>query len=265
VSKLKGSLTIVGSGIKFAAHLTHEAKSYVKTADLVLHIVSDHVTEEYLSSLNSNCENLIDRFYKGTVDRSVIYEKMAQYIAEKCFEDQNVCAIFYGHPGVFVCASHRAIELVNAIDGYSAIMLPAISAEDCLFADLLVDPGVYGCQQFEVNRFLCEKRQPDTFSDLILWQIGSLGNYNIVDKQGLRRSCEHLSILKKYLLKYYPPTHQVTFYVAAFYPDRAPLIDIIKLEELDLYQSVGIETTLFVPHLGEPTVDLEMMSLLNLK
>ena len=262
---MQGSLTIVGSGIKFLAHLTHEAEAYVKTADLVLHIVSDHIVEEYLSSLNPSFENLIDRFYKGSVDRSVIYEKMAQYIAEQCFENQNVCAIFYGHPAVFVCASHRAIELVNAKEGYSATMLPAVSAQDCLFADLLVDPGLYGCQQYEVNRFLCEKRQPDTFSDLILWQIGSLGNYNIVDKQALKNSCENLSILKDYLLKYYPVTHEVTFYIAALYPDRVPLIDIVKLAEIDLYQNVGVETTLFVPHFGEPTVDLEMVNQLNLK
>jgi hypothetical protein len=33
-------------------------------------------------------------------------------------------------------------------------MLPAVSAEDCLFADLGVDPGAAGCQSHEAADFL---------------------------------------------------------------------------------------------------------------
>jgi hypothetical protein len=33
-------------------------------------------------------------------------------------------------------------------------MLPAISAEDCLFADLGVDPADHGCPSYEATDFL---------------------------------------------------------------------------------------------------------------
>jgi hypothetical protein len=37
-------------------------------------------------------------------------------------------------------------------------MLPGISAEDCLFADLGIDPGIYGCQSYEATDFLANGR-----------------------------------------------------------------------------------------------------------
>jgi len=41
-------------------------------------------------------------------------------------------------------------------------MLPGISAEDCLFADIGVDPGIYGCQSFEAtDLFVNESLIPD--------------------------------------------------------------------------------------------------------
>jgi precorrin-2 methylase len=58
-------------------------------------------------------------------------------------EGLNVCAAFYGHPGVFVYASHQSIRLARA-EGFEAQMLPGISAEDCVFADLGIDPENMG-------------------------------------------------------------------------------------------------------------------------
>ena len=55
-----------------------------------------------------------------------------------------VVGVFYGHPGIFVAPSHRAISIARA-EGYEAKMLPAVSAEDSLYADLGVDPSRCGC------------------------------------------------------------------------------------------------------------------------
>ena len=57
----------------------------------------------------------------------------------------RLCAVVYGHPGVFVYASHEAVRRCR-LEGLPARMLPGISAEDCLLADLGVDPGVRGCR-----------------------------------------------------------------------------------------------------------------------
>jgi hypothetical protein len=90
-------------------------------------------------------------------------------------EGLNVCVVYYGHPGVFVMPSHDSIRQARAA-GFEAIMLPGISAEDCLFADLGIDPGRIGCQSFEATDFLVNRRKFDTSSHLILWQIGVIGD-----------------------------------------------------------------------------------------
>jgi hypothetical protein len=87
----------------------------------------------------------------------------------------EVCVVFYGHPGVFVQPAHEAIRVAR-LEGFTARMLPGISAEDCLFADIEVDPGVYACQSFEATDFLVRKRKFDPRSPLVLWQIGSIGD-----------------------------------------------------------------------------------------
>ena len=56
-------------------------------------------------------------------------------------------------------------------EGFNARMLPGISAEDCLFANLGADPGTHGCQSFEATSFLLRKPKFDTLTHLILWQI----------------------------------------------------------------------------------------------
>ena len=68
------------------------------------------------------------------------YQDMVDRILACVREGSDVCVAFYGHPGVFVYPSHEAIKRAR-IEGYKATMLPGISAEDCLFADLGIDPG----------------------------------------------------------------------------------------------------------------------------
>ena len=57
-------------------------------------------------------------------------------------------------------------------------MLPGISAEDCLFADLGVDPAEAGCQSYEATRFLERRPAIEPRAALILWQIGVVGSAN---------------------------------------------------------------------------------------
>ena len=86
----------------------------------------------------------------------------------------NVLGIFYGHPGVFVSPSHRAIALARE-EGYNAKMLPGISAEDYLFADLEFDPATYGCMTSEATELLMRNTPLNTSVHNIIWQVGSVG------------------------------------------------------------------------------------------
>ena len=61
--------------------------------------------------------------------------------------------MFYGHPGIFAWSPHKVIKVARA-EGYQAHMEPGISAEDCLYADLGIDPGRCGCQHYEASQLL---------------------------------------------------------------------------------------------------------------
>jgi uncharacterized protein YabN with tetrapyrrole methylase and pyrophosphatase domain len=86
----------------------------------------------------------------------------------------DVLGVFYGHPGVFVSPSHRAIAMARE-EGYKAKMLPGISAEDYMFADLEFDPSQYSCNTYEATELLLRDRPLDPTIQHIIWQVGSVG------------------------------------------------------------------------------------------
>ena len=88
---------------------------------------------------------------------------------------KRVCGVFYGHPGVFAWSPHKVIEVARA-EGFQAHMEPGISAEDCLYADLGIDPGRFGCQHFEASQLLFYERRIDPTAYLVLWQVGLVGD-----------------------------------------------------------------------------------------
>src|SRR2546428_900577 len=110
---------------------------------------------------------------------------MADRIVSAVQSGLDVCAAFYGHPGVFVDASHEAIRRTRRA-GLPARMLPGISAEACLVADLGMDPAANGCQSFETTDFLLSRRKFDPSSALILWQVGVLGEASVRDHMSCR-------------------------------------------------------------------------------
>jgi len=169
-----------------------------------------------------------------------------------------VCAVFYGHPGVFVLPSHAAITQARA-EGYDAEMLPGISAEDCLFADLGIDPAVHGCQTFEATDFLLRHRRFDPTSSLVIWQIGVVGE---VRKH--ERNREGLKLLTAVLLDHYPADHQVIVYQAAMYPIDHPVIHPIRLADLP-DSPMSTVSTLYVPPREQAPVDGEIMAKLGLQ
>jgi hypothetical protein len=208
---MPGSLTVVGTGIRFGVHFTPEARATLLRADRVLHLGADPLMRQWLSRLRPDATSL-HTFYAPGKDRSETYQEMVTAILAPVQEGHDVCAAFYGHPGVFVSPSHEAIRRARAA-GYAATMLAAISAEDCLFADLGIDPGRNGCQSYEATNFLLTNRPVDVAAVLILWQVGVLGEWSH-GKTDPRR----VGVLVDRLLDLYPAEHEVILYEASPYP-----------------------------------------------
>jgi hypothetical protein len=242
-SDRKGSLTVIGTGIRTVGQLTLESIAWIKEADAVLYLVADPIAEEVIRHLKPDSSiSLMAHYGEGTY-RGDSYEGMVQQILASVRSGNKTCAAFYGHPGVFAFPSHESIRRARQ-EGYMARMLPAISAEDCLYADLGIDPAINGCQSYEATDLILYDRVIDPSSQLILWQIGVVGD------RTYRTAAYQLGgvfpLLVAKLCEVYGAAHVGTLYEAAVLPGLQPAITQIALGALTPAH-VNAGSTLYVP------------------
>jgi precorrin-6B methylase 1 len=254
-----GSLACVGIGITLGSHLTPLARSHIEQADVVFVAASDGIVEKWIESLNRDVRSL-QPFYAEGKSRVKTYREMVAAILGEVRAGKKVCAAFYGHPGVFAWAPHEAIRIARR-EGYFAHMEPGISAEDCLYADLGIDPGAVGCQHFEASQLLYYKRRIDTGAYLILWQVGALGdrarasvasNVNVAWRQ----------VLVERLARDYPMTQPVIVYRAATLPIDTPHIARLRLRKLP-QAKIEAADTLVIPPAHKLEVDAKTLARLD--
>jgi uncharacterized protein YabN with tetrapyrrole methylase and pyrophosphatase domain len=251
-----GCLTIVGTGIRLS-QLSPEARAFIEGADKLFYLVSDPVTYSWISQVNAKAESL-HTFYSADKLRKTSYQEMVERILSCVREGLDVCVALYGHPGVFAYPGHEAIRRAR-MEGYRATMLPGISAEDCLFADLGIDPGRDGCQSFEATDFLVSRRKFDPCTSLILWQIAVCG------EQGHRTDCRviGLRVLVDVLLQHYNHDHEVVIYEASTYVGFEPAIQRVTLSKVP-EATVNTASTLYVPPRARAKPDRSMADRLGM-
>jgi uncharacterized protein YabN with tetrapyrrole methylase and pyrophosphatase domain len=238
-------LIVAGSGITAISHLTLETINAISIADEVLHVLTDPLMQHKVESLNKNCVDMKTYYVEG-MERRTTYNRMRDRIVDTVTSGKVTCALFYGHPGVFVTPSFEAVTILRG-KGFRCRVLPGISAEDCMFADLEFDPADQGCQSYEATAFILRRKLFDPTSALVLWQISSMGD---VTHSTTRDDRTGLTILKNRLAESYGADHQVFIYEAAIFPTTKPRIKQLPLDELDREQPSGI-STLYVPPLKE--------------
>jgi uncharacterized protein YabN with tetrapyrrole methylase and pyrophosphatase domain len=250
-----GSLSVVGTGFMVAGQVTPEALAAIQSADRFFYLVGEPATRLWLETQHPRAESLHDVFWEGR-PRQPAYDEIIDRLLVPLREGSDVCAAFYGHPGVFVYSSHEAIRRARA-EGFEARMLPGISAEDCLFADLEVDPAADGCQSFEATDFLVRERVFDPHSALVLWQIGSLGviTYHLRDLW----NADGLGYLVDVLARHFPQDHPVVVYEASHYPICEPLIQRVPLSSLTGC-TITTHSTLWIPPIAKPPLDAGMLA-----
>jgi len=235
-----GSLIVVGTGIG-AAQLTGEARAAIEAADEVLYLIPDPISIHAVEQLNPRSRSLEHCYVEGEHRRDA-YARMIGAMLEPVRSGSSVCAAFYGHPGVFVLPSHEAVKQARR-EGFEARMLPGISAEDCLFADLGVDPAEAGCQSYEATRFLERRPAIEPRAALVLWQIGVVGSAN----HSAQAHAPRLRELVDRLRELYSDEHEAVVYEASSFVGVAPLIRPTPLA--DLAAAVTAGSTLYVPPL----------------
>jgi precorrin-3B methylase len=234
-----GSLVVVGVGFSVPAHVTAEARECIETSDEVLYLVPDPVAARWIEDVAPGARPLHDAYEPG-VHRAGAYESIVERILEPVRAGADVCVVFYGHPGVFVMPSHEAIRRAR-VEGFDARMLPGISADACLFADLGIDPSTGGCQSYEATDLLVHARRIDPTAALVVWQAGAVGNRTYAPDG----DTSQLHVLADYLLRLYPPAHPVVLYEASAYAIVPPLVRTVALSELATSEPSPM-TTLYV-------------------
>jgi tetrapyrrole methylase family protein/MazG family protein len=252
------SLTVVGLGIKFLSHITIETKAHIEQASKLLYLVNNPAMKEWLEKSNPNAESL-ECFYQKFPLRSQCYDAITKHILNTLRENHQVCVALYGHPAVFANPALNAVIQARQ-EGYEAKLLPAVSAEDCLFADLLIDPGSCGCQSYEATDFLIHHRQFNTSSHLILWQINVIGVLGQPKKEHISSG---VNVLVDYLTQFYPPDHEIILYEAAQYPHFQPTIHKICLSELS-QAPISPISTLYIPPKEQAFFNLQMTETLGI-
>ncbi len=223
---LTGELTILGSGIE-ALSFNRQDENYIKSADYVFYCVADPATAVWIRSIRPDAFDLYV-LYDDSKPRYSTYMQMTEAMLHHVRCGKRVTGIYYGHPGVFVLSTHRAIDIARR-EGHKANMRPGISALDTLCADLGVDPSYPGMQTFEATDMLIRNREPDTSTHLVLWQVGLIGELGYRRLGYVNNS---FSTLIEYLQSYYGEDYPVTNYIGSRYPGVAPTIETYRLNEL---------------------------------
>jgi uncharacterized protein YabN with tetrapyrrole methylase and pyrophosphatase domain len=234
-----------------------EARGWIASADKVLYCVADAATERLILSLNNDSESLYVYYGEGK-PRKDTYQEMVERILELVRAGNLVCVAYYGHPGIFVNPSHKAIKIARE-EGFVARMLPAVSSLDCMFCDLGFDPST-GCQIIEATDLLLRERQIDASSHVVIWQVAAVGDLAFSFKG---YNYKHVPRLVEYLLTFYPSDHEVTVYEAAQFVVCEPGIHRMQLGDLRSHRITGI-STLYVPPVEKRPVRISVLETMGL-
>ncbi|WP_334179816.1 SAM-dependent methyltransferase [Pseudoxanthomonas sp.] len=238
----KGSLACVGTGMMLGAHIGPRARNHIEEADVVFVAVSDALVELWVQGMNHDVRSLQPYYTEGK-PRSDTYREMVAAMMVEVRAGHRVCGAFYGHPGVFAVVPHRAVAQARE-EGYESVMEAAVSAEDCLYADLGIDPGTFGCQHYEASQFMFYKRRIDPSAYLILWQIGVAGDRTLAR---FETGAQFRNLLIELLAEQgCPSDHEVIAYEAATLPIAKPRMERMPLSDLPGVR-LELSTTLVIP------------------
>lgn len=244
----KGRIACVGLGMVLGSHLSPLARSHIEQADVVFAGLSDGIVEMWLESMHPDVRSLQPHYGRGEKSRMATYREWVEVMMREVRAGRKVCGAFYGHPGIFAWSPHEVIRVARQ-EGYEAIMEPGISAEDCLYADLGIDPGRHGCQHYEASQLLLFETPLNPHAYLVLWQVGVVGDRSL---RCLSTGPEYRQVLADVLARDYPPDHEIVIYRGATLPIQPPRIRRVALKDLAATDITAEETVVLGPTAPPP-------------
>ncbi|MHC0449673.1 MAG: SAM-dependent methyltransferase [Candidatus Lariskella arthropodorum] len=237
------NLYIVGSGIKTLSHFTKEFETYTTQSDIVFYLNNDPVTKQWYQKYAKKSYDLDNIYQKDNrTHRSNIYHAIADYVISEFQSYDNICFALYGHP--FFCAQpalHAIEKIVRDREDIKIHSFPAVSALDCLWIDLKVNPAEKGMQLYEASFMIHREIPLLSHVDLVVLQAG------LIDIDTIYTGKEESSInkLKDYLLKFYSHDHPLVIYEAAQFPSHQPKIISCSVGKL-VKDDISTLSTLYI-------------------
>jgi uncharacterized protein YabN with tetrapyrrole methylase and pyrophosphatase domain len=194
----------------------------------------------------SRCPQVTDLtvYYAEDKHREQTYREMASRVIDSALKKRPVAFAVYGHPTIYAYPPFLVREMAAQL-GLKVKILPGISAMDCLFADLAIDPSVNGIQMFEATDILLRRHQLNSSAATLVWQIGSVCTalYSTTVSTPSR-----FFGFRDYLLSFYPGDHKVYSYFANPHPMLKAEIHEFTVEELPEFAEIlHAAVTLYIP------------------
>ena len=245
------NIHLVGLGIKSIAHLTSETIASIAKADIVLYLANEPIIKEWIVQ-NSKISVSLDLAYSSDFKRVEAYKKVVDEVIFYLKSNDNLCVALYGHP--LICSSLGIMLSEISIDDHNVNVevYPAVSAEDCIFADLKIDPLSHGCYSAEATDFLLYNSHIDTSSHVLIWQVGMVGCMGLPNNGSFNIKAQNL--LKEKLQGLYCDDFEVILYEASMYPGLPAKIINLKLNYLFSHKITAV-STLYIPPFTQKKID----------
>jgi precorrin-2 methylase len=237
-------IRVVGLGITGIEHVTRETEAAVRRARRVYHVDAGLAAPAWLRATHSDVRPLFAETYVVGEARLSIYDRIAAEVLRAGLDVGDVVLAVQGHPMVF---SYVPALLLDAgpLVGLEVQVLPGISADAVLLAELGIDPADHGLQAYECTDLLLRRRPIQSDVPLVLWQVGNLETRL---HQARRSRPERLAGLVAWLTNFYPPLHPVTALHVSPHPGVPGWRRTLKLEDLpSIAGELHAAVTLYLP------------------
>ncbi|KZM40417.1 hypothetical protein OA92_07285 [Marinomonas sp. SBI22] len=234
---------IVGLGIMNVDQITREAEYILSKSKTVLYVENGIGVDEFLKSKCENAINLVSE-YEEDQDRMIAYRAMAAKVLDTALEGGPITFGLYGHPTVFAYPPFLIKQAADLL-GLKVKVVPGISAMDCIFTDLMIDPGTAGMQMYEATELLMRERPLHNDVPALIWQIGAI---ETALYSQMPSNAQRFERFKEYLLKFYPAEHTVHSIYCSNYFMMPATLHSFKIEDIgDYAEQLHAGHTLYIP------------------
>jgi precorrin-6B methylase 1 len=249
---------IIGLGIMNVDQLSREAIRAIGESNEVLYVDNGVGTQTFLEGLCPRVTSLFESSYEESGCRLGSYDQMAARVIASALEHPPVTFAMSGHPTVGAEAPFLIQALAKSL-GLNVSVQPGISAMDCLFAELMIDPCQSGVQMFEATDLLLRKHSLIPEVPALIWQIGAVETRLHTTRRSKPRRFERFL---RHVLQFYPSSHEAVAYFASQHPLMRSQILRFPLGNIgDHAAELHPGFTLYIPPRGQPRVmDADLMA-----